>query len=48
MLNAIVHPTKDRFIFLFFVYHFVFSLSIAKGLAICKFGGVISAKIFIF
>jgi hypothetical protein len=36
------------FIFLFFVFHFVFSLSIAKGLAICKFGGVISAKIFIF
>jgi hypothetical protein len=42
MLNAIVHPTKDEFIFLFFVFR------IAKGLAICKFGGVISAKIFIF
>jgi hypothetical protein len=48
MLNAIVHPTKTGFIFLFFVFHFVFSLSIAKELAICKFGGVISATIFIF
>jgi hypothetical protein len=48
MLNAIVHPMKDRFIFLFFVFHFVFSLSIVKGLAIYKFGDVISAKIFIF
>jgi hypothetical protein len=48
MLNAIVHLTKDGFIFLFFVFHFVFSLSIAKRLAICKFGGVISVKIFIF
>jgi hypothetical protein len=44
MLNAIVHPTKVGFIFLLFV----FSLSIAKGLAIYKFRGVISAKIFIF
>jgi hypothetical protein len=48
MLNAIVHPTKDGFIFLFFVFHFVFSLSVATGLAICKFGGVLSAKIFSF
>jgi hypothetical protein len=40
MLNAIVHPTKAGFIFMFF-----FSLfCIAKGLAICKFGGVISAE----
>jgi hypothetical protein len=44
MLNAIVHLTKDGFIFLFFV----FSLGIVKGLAICKFGGVLSAKIFSF
>jgi hypothetical protein len=48
MLNSIVHATKDGFIFLFFVFHFVFSLSIAKGLAICKFGAMLSAKIFSF
>ena len=48
MLNSIVRPTKDGFIFLFFVFHFVFSLSIAKGLAICKFRGMLSAKIFSF
>jgi hypothetical protein len=48
MLNSIVLPTKYGFIFLFFVFHFVFSLSIAKGLAISKFGGMLSAKIFSF
>jgi len=33
-LNAIVHPTKEGFIL----------FCIAKGLAICKSGGVISVK----
>jgi hypothetical protein len=42
MLNATVHPTKAGFIF--DVFHFTFLLCIAKGLAICKFGGVISAE----
>jgi hypothetical protein len=41
MLNAIIHPMKDGFIFLFFSY---FLFCIAKGLAICKFGSVISAE----
>jgi hypothetical protein len=45
MPNATVHPTKAGFIFLFCIE---FLVCIAKGLAICKFGGVISAKIFIF
>jgi hypothetical protein len=43
-----VNPTKDRFIFLLFVFRFIFSLSIANGLVICKFGSVLSAKIFSF
>jgi hypothetical protein len=43
MLNATVHPTKAGFIF--YIVHFIFSFFfIAKGLAICKFGGVISAE----
>jgi hypothetical protein len=41
MLNATVHPMKAGFIFMFSVY---FLFCIAKGLAICKFGGVISAE----
>jgi hypothetical protein len=44
MLNTIIHLTKGGFIFLFFV----FNLSIAKGLSIYKFEGVLSAKIFSF
>jgi hypothetical protein len=42
MLNATVHPTKAGFIF--YIVHLSFLFSIAKGLAICKFGGVISAE----
>jgi hypothetical protein len=42
MLNATVHPTKAGFICYCCSFHFLFS--IAKGLAICKFGGVISAE----
>jgi hypothetical protein len=42
MLNATVHPTKAGFIF--DVFHFLFLFCIAKGLAICKFGGVISTE----
>jgi hypothetical protein len=45
MLNATGHPTKDGFIF--YVVHFIFCF-IAKGLAICKFGGVISAECYTF
>jgi hypothetical protein len=41
MLNATIHPTKAGFIF--DVFHFFF-LFCAKGLAICKFGGVTSAE----
>jgi hypothetical protein len=41
-LNAIVHPTKEGFIFLFFLFFIYFQFCIAKGLAICKFRGVIS------
>jgi hypothetical protein len=43
-----INPTKDRFIFLLFVFRFIFSLSIANGLVIYKFGSVLSAKIFSF
>jgi hypothetical protein len=43
MLNAIVHPTKAGFIFLSFSLIF-FLFCIAKGLAIIKFWGVISAE----
>jgi riboflavin transporter FmnP len=42
MLNATVHPTKAGFIF--DVFHFLFLFCIAKGLAICKFEGVISTE----
>jgi hypothetical protein len=42
MLNATVQPTKTGFIFLCFLFYFLFC--IAKGLAIYKFRGVISAK----
>jgi hypothetical protein len=47
MLNATVHRTKAGFIFdvfFFFFFSFFFLFCIAKGLAICKFGGVISAE----
>jgi hypothetical protein len=42
MLNATIHPMKAGFIF--DVFYFLFLFCIAKGLAICKFGGVISAE----
>jgi hypothetical protein len=45
MLNVIVHLTKDRFIFCFSIY---FLFCIAKGLAICKIGGVISTECYTF
>jgi hypothetical protein len=41
MLNATVHPTKAGLSFCFAFSSFLFY--IAKGLAIYKFGGVISA-----
>jgi hypothetical protein len=46
MLNVTVHPTKAGFIFMFFLVYFLFC--IAKGLAICKFGGVIRAECYTF
>jgi hypothetical protein len=41
-LNAIVHLTKEGFIF--FIFQFYFLFCIIMGLAICKFGRVISVE----